>query len=411
LNRRELIIRKGDSKSTRHSKKRFRKRLKRMGKTKHVFVLISKSDSDITTFCSTNKEIYDQLSSNDFTYKVSGKTFSLYDNTGDVIKAALQLLKSKNSRIFTLDFAHSGVEFGALYFIDSFGWYKSKKYNWAGAQFKNITPGKADILLNLRSNVTNETHCKSGHIINRRIKIERTKDKILYSKEYEIGSKQVRELIQNSIKECTCSPDYKLSIEMNNAIHSVISEQFDNIYQHAITATHAELCSMFDKNTKTISLLIFNYGPTYAQNLQKDDLPQYVKQFRDDVINNHRKKNFFGLGHSFTEENALTLLALQEGVSSKLDSDITRGYGLSDFIENCYSLSANSRIVIVSGRTTIRIDKKYHMIHTNLLGRNRRILALNDSGDIYSKPDSNYVLDHGAFFPGVIIETTIPLNI
>ena len=79
--------------------------------------------------------------------------------------------------------------------------YKSKKYNWVGAQFKNITSGKADILLNLRSNVTNETHCRSGHIINRRIKIERTKDKILYSKEYEIGSKQVRELIQNSIRE------------------------------------------------------------------------------------------------------------------------------------------------------------------------------------------------------------------
>ena len=103
-------------------------------------------------------------------------------------------------------------------------------------------------------------------------------------------------------------------------------------------------------------------------------------------------------------------MALQEGISSKLDADETRGYGLMDFIEHCFELSIGTKIVIISGQTTIRIDENYKIQKKEILGRERRVLSFNKEGDILNKPDKNYVLDHGAFFPGVIIETTIPLS-
>jgi transcriptional regulator len=120
--------------------------------------------------------------------------------------------------------------------------------------------------------------------------------------------------------------------------------------------------------------------------------------------------NFTSAGE-FTLENAVTLLALQEGISSRIKYDITRGHGLIDFIENCFDLSEDTKVAIISGKTAIKIDKKYRISNKNIFGRDRRIIALNSDNDLYKKPDPNYIRNTGVNFNGVIIETTIPLKI
>jgi len=102
---------------------------------------------------------------------------------------------------------------------------------------------------------------------------------------------------------------------------------------------------------------------------------------------------------------------LQEGISSRIKFDITRGHGLMDFISNCFELSEDSRVAIISGRTAIKIDKKHPIAHQFVFGRMRRVISLNNENDIFSKPDPNYITSIGVAFNGVIIETTIPLKI
>ncbi len=104
-------------------------------------------------------------------------------------------------------------------------------------------------------------------------------------------------------------------------------------------------------------------------------------------------------------------MALQEGISSKLNADITRGHGIIDFIEHCMELNHDSQIVIISGKTAIKIDSQYGIKNEMVLGRNRRIIALNKDNDIFDKPDGDKVVNLPTNFPGVIIETTIPLII
>nr|DAS69793.1 MAG TPA: hypothetical protein [Caudoviricetes sp.] len=408
---RYLIIHRKDSKDVRLNKKRFRKRLKRKEKkyTEGVFKNIYGHLSEINLLLSKNQTESNKYHAPKTRCKITDSDFSLYNCAGKVINVVLNILNTPSKGSFSLDFNNAQIGFGALYFIDIMGWYKSKEESWK-LYFDNLSKEQTELFLNLRTDKNNEKENGNLHVINKHIKIERREEQILFTKEYEKGSKEIRSLVQKGIAEMTGNEKYELSKETHSAIHSVISEQFDNIYQHAINTKHADLCGMFDKRTNTVSILIFNFGPTIADTLKGNQLPLHVRQYKDNLINTYKQKGFFNLSQSFSEENALTLLALQEGISSKLDADETRGYGLMDFIEHCFELSIGTKIVIIPGQTTIRIDENYKIQKKEILGRERRVLSFNKEGDILNKPDKNYVLDHGAFFPGVIIETTIPLS-
>ncbi len=404
-----LVIHKKESKAVRLNKKRFRKRLKRSNKT-HVFYSGTNHHSEIDMLLSSNYIEKKSLFMHKNKHKIQDEDFSFYNCAGKVINTVLNILNTPTKGKFSLDFNNAKIGFGALYFIDIMGWYKSKKQGSWRLDFDNLSNEQTELFLNLRTDKDGEEDNINSHVINKHIKIERREDQILFTKEYEKGSKDIRNLVQKGIIEMTGDSNYKLNSDTNEAIHSVISEQFDNIYQHAKHTKHADLCGMFDKKTNTVSILIFNFGPTIASTLEGNTLPSHVQKFKDELINNYKNKGFLGLKQPFSKENALTLLALQEGVSSKLSADETRGYGLMDFIEHCFELSSETKIVIISGKTTIRINEKYKIQKQDILGRERRILAFNTEGDIMNKPDKNHVLSHEAFFPGVIIETTIPLQ-
>ena len=165
------------------------------------------------------------------------------------------------------------------------------------------------------------------------------------------------------------------------------------------------LFGMYDKKTEEVIIMVYNFGSTIAEVMNDSTYPPDVKKFIDNVVDSYTKDKSL-----ITKENALTLLAIQEGISTKLIEDETRGHGFIDYIKCCFELSASTKISIISGHTSIAIDNKYPWHRQNYLNRERKTISLNKEKNINIKPDKNVVKNNSVNFPGVIIQTTIPLS-
>ncbi|MDR2949866.1 MAG: hypothetical protein LBV71_11740 [Prevotella sp.] len=408
-----LKIKKSDKNNIRFNKKHHRKDLKRKTKKKlRKLILINapKRISDLNNFLAVNKSYIDFfIKKRESKHAVKCQELDLFVNPGEVFNIILKLLINPNPQ-FSLNFNNVKVGFGALFLIDTIGWHLSRYKTW-GLHTSGMNKTQSELFHNMRTHKSQDEDYAMSSIVNEPVKIDRREEAVLTTKNYDKVSKRLRELTELGIQQKSGNKDFKLDKKTNEVIHSVISEQFDNIYQHAKNAKFGDICATYNKETNTISVLIYNFGPSIAETFLVNQVPEEVSDFIRTVVENHRKKSFFNYfgKEKFTEENVLTLLSLQAGVSSLLDEDKTRGYGLIDFIEHCFTLSNSSRVVLTSGKTTIKIDNKYKITDQEILNRERKVLTLNTSGSIFDKPDSEYVLNHDYTFPGVIIETTIPL--
>jgi hypothetical protein len=335
--------------------------------------------------------------------------FCLFKDPSKVIKDLLDLLYHAKTDSNYVSLNHSGkFSFGALFLMDNLLWMIASKKRWA--VHTNLAEKELTILANLKSIVSNKSESKYAYIINNQIRINRSDDKLARQLHKE-KSKEMRDLIERGMNE-NADADFILPSEANAAIESAISEHFDNILLHAPKTDHGFMWGFFDKSTREVTIIIYNFGNTIASTLNKAKLPPHVQTAVNEVVRNHTQKTrLFGWGKTFSKENALTLLAVQEGISSRLDADLTRGHGLIDFIDHCFEISSNSKVSIISGKTAIKIDSKYQIGRRNVFGRDRKIIALNKENDIFEKPDSEYVRNMPFHFNGVIIETRIPLQI
>jgi hypothetical protein len=338
------------------------------------------------------------------------KDFSLHDNPNRVLTTLLRILyNAKQKRNYTKVEYTGSVSFGALYLLDAVCWeIASKRPKW-WLQAENMSNRNYEIQSKLKSFKTGDIDTKDAYIYNNKIQINREDNKLAKQRHKE-ASKTVRGLINKGI-ENEIKQTHKLDYNEVAAIESAITEHFDNILLHVPSAKYGHLCTFFDRGNKTVTILIFNYGHTIASTLEKNDIPEEVQLDIDKVVNNHKQKGFLGLGSSFTAENALTLLAIQEGISSKLENDDSRGHGIIDYIKHCKKMSSDSKITIISGKTAIKIDNSCDITRQNVFGRPRKIIALNKENDIMQKPDDKHVEGMQVSFPGVIIETVIPINI
>lgn len=417
---RQLSIKKHHTKQVRQAKKSHKRSLKsiirRQNSRKRKKLLTErlkhhkktfKFSQDIEQFCHVNN-INIWANEVNLTIRINDEV-SLFKNPENVIRILLRILhNAKQNNVYpTLEF-ESRISFGALYLIDNICWEIGKKRNW-GIRLHKIDENDKRILSNLKSLNSSEYDNEYAYMINEKVSINRKSD-ATYHQQYKVKSKNVTDMIQRAIRE-TYDENFELSPAAYQAISSTIGEHFDNIIQHVPNAEHAYLCGFYDKERKEVVILIFNFGNTISETLKSNQLPKEIKYEIEQVIKNHKKKKYILMGDSFTESNALTLLAIQEGISSKLNYDKSRGHGIMDFIEHCFELNENCKIVMISGQTAIKIDKSYKIGKTEFSGRNRRILAFNERNDLFEKPDSNFVLNLPLEFPGVIIETRIPLEI
>lgn len=414
-----IVINKGDSKLTRHSKKALNKKIKRKDKlyAYRIFKATQKENENtylrssvtyshhIEDFCAINRIQKWKPSKN--TIKLDEK-FSLFEDPQLVLRTLLEMLhRGKISQQLTRLRYVGDVSFGALYLIDNLCWEIGQKRRWH-VICENISEKEKEKLSNLKSISSSTYENMHAYMINEIVRINRSSNPKA-DQSYKVKSKEITDMVQQAIRETNNDPEFELSFDAYQAITSTIGEHFDNIVLHAHDTELGILCGFYDKENKEITILIYNFGQTIFESLTSDTLPDIMKDEIEDIIKSHSKRDFFVGKGKFTAENALTLLALQEGISSRVKYDKSRGHGLMDFIEHCFSLNNETRIVLISGNTAIKIDKRYPIGKEYLFGRERRVIALNDTNSIYEKPDNNYVINMNINFPGVLIETKIPL--
>lgn len=421
---RNLKINKGDSRQTRKSKQRAYNNIKRKDKvyddgqahftrtrngqyhaTKKGPIKYSLS---IERFYQKNAVLARQ--SNKFLLKLN-KDFSLFNNPGKVLLSLVEIVKHGKIRQVSPTIVYDGhVSFGAIYLLDNLSYEIQRQRKWVLKSLQ-FPPEELSILSNIRSFASSHYEDENECMINEKVAINRVNNPAA-NQQYKTKAKDITDMIQTAIQETLKKPEYELPLEIHGAIKSTIGEQFDNIHLHSEETQFGTLCGFYNKMSKEITILIYNFGKTIAETLVTDDLPDEMLDDITKVITSLTTKKILNLtvNSEFTLENAVTLLALQEGISSRLKFDISRGHGMMDFIQQCLELSIDSKISIISGKTAIKIDKTYPISRRNVLGRERRVLALNKENDIFSKPDPNYIVNTGVYFNGVIIETTIPLN-
>lgn len=362
----------------------------------------------IEKFCSLNN-ISSWKRNHRGVIKIDSST-NLYDNPEKLIELLLDLLSNaKLYESFPKVIFSGRIKFGTLYLFDNICWEIARKRKW-GFNYQNMDKEDLAIYSKLRTFYSGEYENDNVYLLNEKVHINRSTD-LLAKQQFKIKSKEITDMVIRGVRE-NYKSNFELSPEAYQAISSTIGEHFDNILQHVPEAEFGYLSGFYDKKEKVVHILIFNFGKTIYDSLVNANLPKQIKDQISAVIESHSKKKFFNLiDGDFTEENAITLLSLQEGISSRIEFDKSRGHGITDFIEHCFNLNSGTQISLISGRTAIKIDNKYKLERSFFIDRERRIIAFNEESDLFSKPDSKYVKNMKFAFPGLIIETRIPLNI
>lgn len=220
------------------------------------------------------------------------------------------------------------------------------------------------------------------------------------------------------IDSCLRTHNWELSDHGKLALVNYAGEILSNAEDHADFVDWSVL-GYLDTGaaTPTCEIAIFNFGKSIAETLSELDRGSYAWGRLKAYIDAHSAKRLFGT--SWREEDLLTVVALQQHISSKNYSDEdTRGQGtvhFIDFFQEAYEFckrasdDGQAKMAIVSGGTYIFFDGKHRLTERTGLGKT---IAFNDDNDLTQRPDPKYVkgLD-GVHFPGTIISVRFPLTL
>ncbi len=414
-----IIIYKKDSFQERIAKKRFRSKIKRKDKnyrnndkdqivqngvkiTYHNSPI--KFQQAIEYFCTINNVHQWKTQPSVIKFDAS---FSLFNDPERVLKSLLILLKHAKTLIINPKLVFKGhVSFGALYLIDNLCWEIGKKRKWV-INSASLPKEDKQILSNLKSVISSNYEDENEYLINEKVRINRGED-AKANQRYKVKASEITKMVESAMRE-VMGPSYELSFDIQQGINSTIGEQFDNIHRHTVETEFGTICGFYNKKTKEVTILIFNFGKTIYDTFMdpENEIPDNIINLFNDIFRNYPKVNEGTTNKVF--DSIVTLCSIQEGISSKLFNDSTRGYGFVDFIDNVFKISNDTQIAILSGSTSIKIDKTYQFKYSTVLGRNRRIIAFNEKNNIFEPPDPDFVKQLSVYFPGVIIETKIPI--
>lgn len=228
----------------------------------------------------------------------------------------------------------------------------------------------------------------------------RTKSTATTSTEKEIQSGKLIDYLNDCLK----SFGWELKKEGKTYLSNIVGEVLDNAEGHSKTSSW--WIGAYLKNTGNqigeCHLVIFNFGLPICESM-KDILLKESKLKNDitELIRLHTVKKFFC--REWDENVLLTLYSLQEGVSSKLDKDSTRGNGLADLIQFFQKIGKSSDkepvMVLISGDVFIKFDNTYEM---SMVEGKRRQIAFNKKNSLAEPPDSNRVKKIKRYFPGTL---------
>lgn len=225
------------------------------------------------------------------------------------------------------------------------------------------------------------------------------------------------------VLECLGRFNKVLSPEKREDLAIVISEILINAEEHSSTNIRYSIGYLQEHNENghhygIFKLAIFNFGDTIYQKFKSPDCPnKHIVSEMIKLSNSYNSKKLF-LNEEFEEETLWTLYALQEGVTTVPATEyLKRGNGSIQFIEKFFSIKESnemdsvSKLSILSGKTSIIFDGKYELTEGfNSIGEKCTYMTFNKSGNIYDKPDKEYVKFAKYNFPGTIISARILFN-
>ena len=215
----------------------------------------------------------------------------------------------------------------------------------------------------------------------------------------------------------------KLNDDVAQDLVMCLGEILDNVNEHCYrTAPTWYVRSYLNTNKKCqryFELMVMNVGHSIAKTFEILPEGSEAKAEAMEYVTRH--------SHLFSQEELLTVTALQGNVSSKKDQQITRGQGTIRLIETFEQISndfvalrgkgketkKNEPVMnIISGHTVIKFDGKYHshtVKHPN--GEEDVYIPFNKERSLAFPPDKTSVSRMtNAYFPGVMVNIRIPLN-
>ncbi|MEZ8191735.1 MULTISPECIES: protein kinase family protein [Vibrio] len=235
---------------------------------------------------------------------------------------------------------------------------------------------------------------------------------------------EVAEECVEHLEECLNEHLLTLSASAKFRLVACLGEILDNANEHCNRTSKVWYVRSYLNNNwkkhRYFELCVFNLGQSIAESFEVLDDVSAIKREALSYVQKHI--NVPGL----TKESLLTVAALQGNVSSKRDTDDTRGQGSVTLIEtfetiyNDYcSLRVNGsdnaplpQMSLISGNTVINFDSTYSSLtHEHDDGSESFVISFNKSNTLDERPDPEYVRTMKEVkFPGVMINIRIPLQ-
>ena len=232
----------------------------------------------------------------------------------------------------------------------------------------------------------------------------------------DVKERTVKEFVDH-INSCLDDHGLELTESGRASLSQYTGEILGNAEEHSGLRDWT-IAGYLDKDHKAhlSEIAIFNFGKTIAETFKELPLYSFAYEIVRPYVEAHKKRSLFGA--SWTEDDLLTLVALQGHISSKRTPERPdRGQGTVDLIEFFQNVhheclqdatrECEATMAIVSGNTHILFDGTYKMQDDSL---GRKVIAFNKNNDLNEPPDSNYVTNMGeVYFPGVIIGIRFPM--
>lgn len=210
--------------------------------------------------------------------------------------------------------------------------------------------------------------------------------------------------------DCLSKAGKELSEAGRQRLNEYTGEILDNATRHSGTNMWHIYMYMDYTNDDTLNVhvVVYSLGNTiYEKFSEKREVSEVWDQFSR-YLDTHKGK--------FTESDLVTVMSMQQTVTSNKELDNTGGLGTVNFIKffdkvsnDCHASIRNKpQMTIISGTTQLKFDGSIGMVE-NVDGLN--LMAFNTSGSLSDAPDKKYVKNLGEYqFPGVLIGIKFPIK-
>lgn len=200
----------------------------------------------------------------------------------------------------------------------------------------------------------------------------------------------------------------------------IISEIVDNVQEHSNNNSWFIVGNVIPKdeyNNSSIRLAIMNYGTSICDTLKEfmnnedNVLSKKQKKILDASKEIIKKQRVFIKPEIYEENQSYTFLAMQQGISSKIQNSNNsnkRGSGIYKLNSEINKIADMSELekencTIISGNTMIKFKNKYSYKLNNEIDENLYQICFNKENTIFKQQDNNCIIKLPKRFPGTIL--------